>query len=201
VKFLAFTGVAESRDGGDTFQRLSEAPFLDRSDEGLCIRAIHAILPCPEGWRAWYSVGSTWAMINGKPFPCYHVMTQVSADGVTFRDSGSVCIAGQSDEYRLGRPRVWQDAVGYHMLFTYGTRGGAYLPGYAWSADGIAWQRDDSQVGIAPSADGWDSRMLCYLAPLRVGDRWLAAYNGNDAGYDGFGWAERITEPRTLHHP
>ena len=31
AKFLAFTGLAESTDGGETFQRVSEAPVLDRS--------------------------------------------------------------------------------------------------------------------------------------------------------------------------
>lgn len=189
VKFLAFTGVAESTDGGDTFERIGEAPILDRSNEGLCIRAIHSVMRCSDHWRIWYSVGSDWQMIAGKPFPRYHICTMDSTDGLTFASAGTVCIRGALPEYRHGRPRVWRTTAGYHMLFTYGTITGDYLPGYAHSVDGVTWLRDDTQVGMELSSDGWDSRSLCYLAPILVRDRWYAVYNGNDMGKDGFGIA------------
>lgn len=189
VKFLAFTGAAESADNGDSFRRLSDAPVLDRSDEGLSIRAIHTVLRIGERWRVWYGVGSDWAQIRGNPYPSYHIRTLDSADGLAFGRVGEVCIPTGGQQYRLGRPRVWHDERGYRMLFTYGTLQGDYLPGYACSRDGVHWERDDSQVGIAPSVDGWDSRMLCYPVPVRVRERWYLIYNGNDFGKDGFGCA------------
>jgi hypothetical protein len=192
VKFLAFTGVAESIDGGDTFQRLSEAPVLDRADEGLCIRAIHSVMRVNDRWRIWYSVGNDWATIDGKPYPRYHICTLDSEDGLTFAREGAICITGRMPEYRHGRPRVWHDRRGYHMLFTFGTLTGAYIPGYAHSQDGINWRRDDSQVGMTLSADGWDSHTLCYLAPIQIGNKWYAVYNGNEMGKAGFGIAEWI---------
>ena len=193
VKFLAFTGAAESADGGDTFTRLSQAPILDRADEGLCIRAIHTVMRQPDHFRIWYSVGNDWEIIDGKPFPRYHICTMDSADGLTFARKGTVCITGDLPEYRHGRPRVWHDVRGYHMLFTYGATTGAYLPGYAHSANGILWQRDDTQVGMSVSTEGWDSRTLCYLAPIQVGDKCYAVYNGNDMGKAGFGIAELVS--------
>jgi hypothetical protein len=189
VKFLAFTGLAESADGGDHFTRLSEAPVLDRADEALYIRAAHSALPVNGRWRIWYAAGSDWAQIGGNPYPCYHVCTVDSPDGLSFSGQGTLCIVGEGRQYRLGRPRVWAGEQGFHMLFTYGTLDGDYVPGYAWSPDGISWERDDSRVGIAPSTDGWDSRMLCYLAPIRIGGHWYAFYNGNDFGKEGFGCA------------
>jgi hypothetical protein len=75
------------------------------------------------------------------------------------------------------------------MLFTKGTREGEYLPGYAESDDGIAWTRRDAEAGIAPSAEGWDAKHLCYGAPIAVGDDVYLFYNGNDMGRDGFGVA------------
>lgn len=75
------------------------------------------------------------------------------------------------------------------MLFTYGTLGGDYLPGYASSADGICWERDDARVVLGPSAEGWDAQSLCYLAPIQVGHRTYMFYNGNDMGRAGFGVA------------
>ena len=168
VKFLAFTGAAESVDGGNRFTRLSDAPVLDRSDEGLYIRAVHSVLHENGRWRAWYAAGSRWAEIDGKPYPSYHVRTLVSGDGLSFHPEGAVCIPETGRQYRLGRPRVWPGEGGYHMLFTYGTLDRAYVPGYAWSTDGVSWHRDDSRVGLEPSAEGWDSRMLCYPVPVRV---------------------------------
>ena len=44
VKFLAYTGLAISSDNGETFERVSETPILDRKDEALYIRAIHSVL-------------------------------------------------------------------------------------------------------------------------------------------------------------
>lgn len=50
-KFLAFTGVAESTDGGNSFTRVSDAPCMDRSTEGLYIRAVHAVRQEAGRWR------------------------------------------------------------------------------------------------------------------------------------------------------
>jgi hypothetical protein len=189
VKFLAFTGAAESTDGGDSFARLSDTPVLDRSDEGLYIRAIHTALQVDGRWRIWYAAGSGWSMINGQPYPQYHVCTSDSDDGITFESRGTPCIRGVGSEYRLGRPRVWKAQNRYHMLFTFGTLEGSYLPGYASSVDGVNWIRSDSDAGLAPSEDGWDSRTLCYASPIDVGERTYVIYNGNDMGKAGFGCA------------
>lgn len=190
VKFLAYSGVAESTDGGDSFVRLSRTPVLDRADEGLYIRAIHTALRVERGWRIWYAAGSGWETIGGQPFPRYHVRTLDSEDGLTFGGTGAQCLIGKSPEYRLGRPRVWRHDGTYHMLFTVGSTDGAYVPGYASSRDGITWSRDDTQVGMSLSASGWDSLTLCYIAPFVLAGQTYAVYNGNDMGKAGFGCAE-----------
>jgi hypothetical protein len=194
AKFLAFTGAAESTDGGNSYTRLGETPILDRADEGLFIRAIHTALPVDGGWRVWYAAGSDWATIAGTPYPSYHVRTLESPDGLTFAKVGSVCLTGVGHEYRLGRPRVWQEGNGYQMLFTYGTLDGAYRPGAARSADGRSWTRDDSEAGLAPTPETFDSETVCYPVPFRAGGRWYIVYNGNGFGRDGFGCAV-LAEP------
>jgi len=57
VKFLAFTGLAFS-DDGSTFKRTKNTPILDRSDEGLFIRAIHTIIKENGIFKIWYATGS-----------------------------------------------------------------------------------------------------------------------------------------------
>lgn len=189
AKFLAFTGAAISRDGGSSFVRESEAPVLDRSDEGLYFRAIHSAAFEDGRWRIWYAAGSLWSIINGVPYPNYHVRYIESDDGLRFGPEGVACITHVGDEYRIGRPRVIATRRGYEMYYTKGTLAGEYLPGYAVSGDGVNWKRFDDQVGIGVSAEGWDSRTLCYMSPIACGDRVYVFYNGNDMGRAGFGCA------------
>lgn len=191
VKFLAFTGLAISTDGGTTFHRQSEAPVLDRADEGLYFRAIHSVLIENGVWKCWYGVGSAWSPIKGTDYPRYTTRYIESPDGVHFPNDGQICLNYQNDEYRLGRPRVQRTASGYRMYYTAGTLRGTYLPGYAESPDGVRWKRMDDRVGIAPSPTGWDSKALSYTAPIAVKGREYLFYNGNDMGKTGFGYAER----------
>lgn len=189
AKFLAFSGLAMSSDNGETFVRHSETPILDRTDEGLYIRAIHTVIREGDSWKAWYAAGSSWEIIEGKPFPNYHIRYVESPDGVRFPSAGKICVQPEPPEYRIGRPRVYRTGSGYEMFYTKGTTEGSYLPGYAHSADGITWTRADQDVGLAPSGAGWDSQALSYISVLLWHDRTYVFFNGNDYGRTGFGYA------------
>jgi hypothetical protein len=189
AKFLAYTGLAESWDGGETFHRVDEKPVLGSAAEGTTIRALHTIRYESGVWKAWYVIGSGWEQIDGVPYPRYSVAYTESPDGLSFPAEGQRCIDPRGDEYRIGRPRVVKYGEGYRMLYTIGTRRKTYLPGYATSHDGVRWQRKDQEIGIAPSVDGWDSQHLSYLAPIVVRGRTVAFYNGNSMGRSGFGYA------------
>jgi predicted GH43/DUF377 family glycosyl hydrolase len=191
VKFLAFTGLAISDRKCATFSRWSEAPVLDRSDEGLYIRAIHTVLYEDNVWKAWYAAGRSWQLLDGWPYPSYEIRYAESSDGIHFSSEGVLCLAPQGEEYRIGRPRVFREGDSYGMFFTKGDHAGSYLSCYASSNDGQSWHRDDAAIGICPSREGWDSRALCYATPLDVGEKRYLFYNGNDMGRDGFGYAER----------
>ena len=192
VKFLAFTGLATSTDGGTTFQRYSAAPVLDRKDNELYFRAIHSAMIENGVWKAWCGVGSDWVYINGIPYPKYDVRYYESLDGINFSEKGIVCVENTEHEYRIGRPRVIiRDGV-YRMFYTKGTLKREYLPGYAESSDGVRWVRKDADIGIEPSGNGWDSSQLCYPAIISYEDRTYMFYNGNDYGKTGFGYAELV---------
>lgn len=189
VKFLAFTGLAISRDGGESFCRYSNAPILDRSNNELYIRAIHSVMEIDGEFRVWYAAGSGWEIIDGRPFPRYNIHCLTSRDGIHFEGEGPLCIDVRGTEYRIGRPRVFKMGGLYRMHYTKGTIEGDYLAGYAESTDGLSWSRKDSQVGIAPSIKGWDSCTLSYPALLAYHDKIYMFYNGNDMGKTGFGYA------------
>jgi hypothetical protein len=193
AKFLAFTGLAESTDQGDTFHRISEAPVLDRSVEGNTIRAVHTALFENGVWKIWYAVGDDWQMINDVPYPKYNIWYSESVDGTAFPEKGVLCIDVQGDEYRIGRPSVYRTADGYMMFYTKGgTSGKDYFPGVAYSNDGIHWERKDEVLGLRLSENGFDDRHLCYPRLVVVEGRTFCFYNGNNMGADGFGVAELL---------
>lgn len=189
VKFLAFTGLAVSDDGGESFIRHSQAPVLDRSDEGIYIRAIHSVLHEAGRWRVWYAADDGWEHIDGTPYPRYAIYYMESDDGIRFPQRGRLVVNVRGAEYRIGRPRVVQQTDGYRMFYTRGTLQGDYIAGCATSVDGVTWTRTDGELGIGLSEEGWDSRSLAYPSILSTADRVYMFYNGNDMGRTGFGYA------------
>ncbi|HEY0197598.1 MAG TPA: hypothetical protein VGC19_03525 [Rhodanobacter sp.] len=190
AKFLAFTGLAVSTDGGDRFRRVQETPILDRAPGRSTIGAVHSAI-CENGrWRLWYAVGDDWESIDGRPFPRYHIRHVETDDLGAIPREDRVCLLPRGSEYRIGRPRVYRLDDGYVMYFTRGNVSGEYFPGVARSSDGIRWERCDEVLGMTLSESGWDSRVICYPALIRQRDKLLMFYNGNDMGVDGFGVAE-----------
>lgn len=190
AKFLAFTGLAVSDDGGEHFRRVRETPILDRAPGRSTIGAVHTAIRDNGRWRLWYAAGDDWEWIDGRPFPRYHIRHVQADDLAALPREDQLCLQPRGSEYRIGRPRVYRFGDRYLMYFTRGNRGGEYFPGVACSTDGIAWKRRDEALGIALSASGWDSRVICYPALIRQRDKLLMFYNGNDMGVDGFGVAE-----------
>lgn len=190
AKFLAFTGLAVSDDGGNCFRRTQDTPILDRAHGRSTIGAVHSAMYENGRWRLWYAVGDDWETIDGRPFPRYHIRYAETTDLGRMPREDKVCLRSEGSEYRIGRPRVYRLGGKYVMYFTRGNVTGEYFPGVAYSDDGVVWKRRDEALGLALSERGWDSRVICYPALIRQRDKWLMFYNGNDMGFDGFGVAE-----------
>lgn len=193
AKFLAFTGMAESLDGGNTFSRVSESPVLDRSANGNTIRAIHTALFDEGVWKIWYALGNDWQVINGVDYPKYNIWYAESFDGIMFGPDQVLCVDVERDEYRIGRPSVYKHDGVYYMFYTKGgITGKDYFPGVAKSLDGRKWERRDSELGLKLSVDGFDSIHLCYPRLVEVNGKTFCFYNGNNMGVEGFGVAELL---------
>lgn len=196
AKFLAFGGLAISKDNGATFKRFKQAPVIDRDESGSFIRAIHGIRQLKDGkFQAWFSEGASWEYIGSKPYPNYSVATLTSDDGLTFvKDAGKKIKIQNLGEYRLGRSRVFSLNENHHILtFTYGKTNGEYQSGYAYSKDLKNWERQDNW-GLYPGPEDFDSRHLAYPALIKnsKGDVYCF-YNGNDMGGGGVGLAKLVS--------
>jgi predicted GH43/DUF377 family glycosyl hydrolase len=186
--FYSAIGMATSDDGGDSFQRASAAPILDRGDNDPCLVTAPCVLIDGGVWRMWYVSGFRWEEDESGLHSYYHVKYAESSDGRSWERDGRVCIELEPGERNIGRPCVVRDGDGYRMWYS-SNRGDGYRIGYAESPDGYDWTRLDDRAGIGPSESGWDSQALAYPWVFSyAGERYML-YNGNDYGREGFGLA------------
>lgn len=196
VSYHLSIGLAISEDRGATWKRYSQGPIMGRSPQEPFFVTTPCVLKEGNAWRMWYSSCSEWRQIGGRWEPRYSVKYAESSDGIEWRPTGDLCIdAGKNGA--VARPFVYRENGGYRMLYSHrlltgyrDTRQAAYRLGYAESADGIAWERKDEDVGIAAADEGWDSEMVTYCWMQPHGDRTYLLYNGNGFGRSGLGIAQ-----------
>jgi hypothetical protein len=189
-------GVAVSSDGGNHFRRLGDGPVISRTVNEPYIQNSPFIMKAGNVFHLWYSSGITWKLHEGRPESVYVLMHATSSDGIHWNRSGRPIMPARVDDECQTNPSVVQINGRFHMWFCY--RHGldfrnsqrSYRIGYAWSDDGLNWQRDDEASVLEPSASGWDSEMVCYpsVFTLDNGDTCML-YSGNGFGRDGFGIA------------
>ncbi len=188
VPFYVNVGLAVRARGEAVFRRLSPAPLFDRNVVDPYLTHSPFVLRDESLWRMWYASGTGWRLRAGAVQHRYHIKYAESADGVTWKRTGKVCIDFASDEeYALARPCVVKDVDRYRMWYC--CRGDRYRIGYAESDDGVVWVRRDACGGLDVSATGWDSEMIEYPFVFDHHSRRYMLYNGNDYGRTGIGLA------------
>jgi len=188
VPFYTYVGLAISKDRGETFQKVSKAPILERNEIDPYMTHSSYVIIEDEIWKMWYSSCTHWKMENSRPKHYYHIKYATSFDGIHWVRDGTVCIDYQyPDEYAIARPCVFKEGHIYKMWYCY--RGVNYKIGYAESKDGFRWQRKDRAVGIDVSDSGWDSEMICYPHVFEHRGKKYMLYNGNGYGKTGVGLA------------
>jgi len=192
ARYLLFTGLAFSDDGGDSFTRYQETPILDRtSDEFIVRTGAHVMRDADTGiWKVWYAAGSALVEIGGKQVPTYGMAYLESRDGLIWPGKSVKVLNPQGpDEYGFGRPHVRKVGGLYEMWYSARSHSKGYRIGYATSDDGIGWSRRDDEGGLEHSTNGWDSEMTCFASIVENGYGMFMFYNGNGFGLTGVGVA------------
>jgi hypothetical protein len=185
--FQNHVGLAIKQSGGD-WRRFSRAPILERTNEEFLSIGSVAVLKEPTRWRMWYTCFKEWGTRPGDPKHVYLIKYAESDDGTRWRRPDLVCIdADLPGEYSIGRPSVLHLNGVYHMWFSY--RGDAYRIGYAYSQDGLAWNRCDERAGLEPGDEMWEHQSVCYGHVFTWRNKLYMLYCGNHYGRDGLGLA------------
>jgi len=174
--------------GEPLFERIGPGPLLDRDLYDPYNLSYPWVIREADSWKMWY--GTNIAPTPADLLDIPHAFKYAdSLDGVSWtRHHQRLCLGGElAGDCAFTRPCVMHDPDCYRMWYCH--RGEAYQLGYAESADGLAWIRYDERVGIAPSADGWDSGSLAYPSVFDHGGERYLLYNGTRYGASGFGLA------------
>lgn len=190
LAYVVFSGVAVSKDEGETFTRLSRAPLLDRIDSELSVRSNPVCLRDKDGFRMYYASGSEWTRNAVKDVPIYDLKCIQSDDFLNWRAPSTVSIALKDDEYGITVPSIWQEDGIYKVIYSIRSVSKEYRLGYGESKDGIQFTRMDDKVGIDVSESGWDSEMICFSNRFTYKDKTYLFYVGNHYGQGGLGYAE-----------
>lgn len=189
-------GLAVSDDGGLTFNRLYDGAVLDRTKEEPYYTGAADIMQVKNGFWAWYTSGSEWKIVNGKPEIFYHIKWASSVDGIDWQRPNITCIPPSHPFEATARPSVIYENGAFCMWYSRRDLRGfresprmGYSAGYAISSDGLNWERRDAESGLERSPNGWDSEAVAYPYVINIGKRRLAFYNGNGFGRTGMGWA------------
>lgn len=192
-------GLAVSRDGGETFERVGPGPVMGPTPDEPFLVGDPFVLEGAGRWHMWYIFGTLWMKSASDPGPArvYKIAYAQSEDGLAWRRDGRPIISdvlGPDECQAL--PTVFECDGRWHMYFCYRqatdfrtNRDRGYRLGYASSNDGARWSRDDAKAGIDVSPSGWDADMLCYPHVFWCDGQAYLLYNGNAFGRDGFGVA------------
>lgn len=193
IRHYNFGGLAVSEDGMH-FERVSQAPILDRADEGLYVRAGQSILYENEKFHTCYSAGSQWVTVGDQSRPCYDVFYQSSSTMTDFSKEGK-CIVQHNPlvEHGLGRPQLIKIKQEYIVLYTRRMLNMQYYLGYAVSSDLKNWTRRDDIFIPAGKEGEFDSEMIYFPSLLQTHTgRTYLFYSGNGFGGEGLGVAELV---------
>lgn len=196
--YSILSGLAIS-DNLETFVRYKNTPILERTDIELSLRSAPSVIKIDNYFFMVYVSDYGWHevegdLFKGKKMPLYCLKTAFSLNGIDWKaENKSIIYPINEDEFGFGRPYLYKKGTSYYLFYSIRKKSISYRIGYAISNDNCkTWHRVDMVEGLEVSSDGWDSEMICYGAPLNVGEKTYFFYNGNNNGETGFGFAELI---------
>lgn len=193
VPWLNTIGLAVFNKSTNSFDKVSRAPLLDRSDEDPFSISYPSILSDKGVYKMWYGSNLKWG--NDQSEMNHVIKYAESKDGIQWKRNHKVALdLVHENEYALSKPFVLKENGEYKMWYSYRGRGEitTYRIGYAESSDGVIWNRKDDEVGIDVSINGWDSDMISYPFIFDHRGESLMLYNGNGYAKTGFGLAKLI---------
>lgn len=189
-------GLAISKDGGESFQKISNGPVVGADHHDPFVLGCPRVYHFKNTWYLFYLSGIKWLDFSGRKECYYKLKVALSNDGLNWKRNDRFIIPERYENECQTCATVFFHDGKFHMFFTYRhsidfrnpERG--YRIGYASSNDLETWARSDEQGNFSTSKEGWDSEMVCYPNINIINGKVTMFYCGNSFGLNGFGYAE-----------
>jgi predicted GH43/DUF377 family glycosyl hydrolase len=192
-------GLAMSVDNGLTFKRIGPGPVLASTLDEPFLVGDPFVLKIKDQYHMWYIYGTRWIQNPDKDVRerVYKIGHAISNDAISWIKTNKQLIKDKLNENECqALPSVLFYNNRFNMVFCYRqavsfreSSKDSYRLGYAYSYDGLNWERDDEKLGLEPTAGSWDSDMMCYPHLFSCNSKICLLYNGNNFGKFGFGLA------------
>ncbi len=189
VPYMLYSGMAQYDQVQDLFVRKQEVPVIDRGGDGVYSNGAPCVIRDGNMFKMWFWLGKKWVTHQDKLYLRAVIGCAESTDAIHWKILTDQCIEPNAEEFSVGRPWILKDGGIYRMWYSRRVRKKLYRMGYAESSDGLIWNRKDQTIDLDVSPEGWDSKMVCYPAVIKVKERLVMFYNGNGMGKTGFGYA------------
>ena len=197
-------GLAISDNNGESFHKYGNGPILSANYKEPFLVGDPFVKFYDNKFHMWYIYGTSWKYYdaqNSNLERVYKIAYACSSDGISWhRNSMQIIDDVLSDECQA-LPTVIKIGSLYHMIFCYRQAfdfrknpKNAYRLGYAFSDNGLCWQRKDESIKELniSTKESWDSDMMCYPHLFEMDEEIYLLYNGNEFGKDGFGLARMV---------
>lgn len=189
VRYRLATGIAISRDGGNTFSRISKEQALPFNDMELFFRSGSFVLKTDTGYDMWYVAGNSWIKFNNRESPSYDLYKITSEDGISWPASGQVVLRASelADAFAIGRPWVVKSGTNdFELYFSYRKKSiDRYRLGHAVSTNGNHWSISSLDIFRDTEPLEFELDMVCYSSIWKSGSHIYMFYNGDDLGQAG----------------
>lgn len=188
-------GIAESFDGGTTWKRWQDEPFMERGPKGSYDDGgvfVPMVVRVGDRWLMWYTA----AKIHAAGHQNIHLCFATSADGLHWEKHAKNPVV--TDDFADGATRsvtsrcyVRHDDGVFRMWYSFGKPG--YRICYAESLDGVEWERSPiSPVLDVSPKPAWDDDIVEYPEVQIVDGVFRLWFCGN--GYGSVGFAKGVIE-------
>jgi hypothetical protein len=199
VPYNNYTGLAVSRDSGESFKRIFSTPVLDRGSTDPLSATSPEVYRVGNNYFAYYSSGIDWVEIDGKLEHTYDLKIAESSDLLNWKQSGRIAVSLTNKYEALCKPAFFTASDGSdYMLYSKRSaknfRGGSgsYKIYITKMLNPYLFDQASSYVFIDVADDKaeWDAEMTAYPSTFSWAGSNYVLYNGNNFGRNGFGIAK-----------
>lgn len=186
--FFSSIGLAVSRDGGITFQRVQDYPILSRDEQDHWALLAPFVLKADNGYEMYYVSGREIHRIGGSISSKYDVRLATSKDGLSWKKNNRVMLALEGTETNISRVCLSQHdntISAWHSVVNDAT-------GYKLARSELYENSNFARTNrftFETSGEVWDDVNQTYPYVIQYDEKYYMFYNGRNFGIDGIGLA------------